>query len=242
VTDGTSIITFLDDATAYETTLTNSGLTATRTLFVGGGMGGGRSIAYRSTGKFYFEHTATTVSFPGNGAAGILASTGIYSNLSSTNTLCSEVYFQSGTIYSNNASTGVTIGSVVSGNNIGVAVDLTARRIWFRRNGGNWNNSGTANPATGVGGFVVGAGDFAPVIGIAQLNDVATANFGASAFVYTPPSGFGNWLQLAGFPGTATWVQLSGTSPTVTDAGAVEFAVNCDGVAGSIEIDDWSFA
>jgi hypothetical protein len=40
-----------------------------------------------------------------------------------------------------------TAGSVVD-----VAVDLGGAVIWFRVSGGNWNNSGTANPATGTGG------------------------------------------------------------------------------------------
>lgn len=39
-----------------------------------------------------------------------------------------------------------------------------------------------------------------------------------------------------------TWEQLSGTTASVTDDGALEFVVDCDGTAGWINVDDWSIA
>lgn len=40
--------------------------------------------------------------------------------------------------------------------------------------------------------------------------------------------------------GTGSWVQISGTTAAVTDDGALEFYVDCDGTAGWINVDDWS--
>lgn len=42
--------------------------------------------------------------------------------------------------------------------------------------------------------------------------------------------------------GTGTWNAISGTAIAATDDGAMEFIVDCDGTAGFINLDDWSFA
>lgn len=41
--------------------------------------------------------------------------------------------------------------------------------------------------------------------------------------------------------GTGAWNVMSGTTIAVTDDGVVEFIVDCDGTAGAINVDDWSF-
>lgn len=78
---------------------------------------------------------------------------------------------------------------------IDVAADLDAKLIWFRLNGGNWNNSATANPATGVGGasFSGLTGSVFPVITCDENGVGYLCNFGATAFAYAPPSGFVPW-------------------------------------------------
>lgn len=40
--------------------------------------------------------------------------------------------------------------------------------------------------------------------------------------------------------GTGSWNQISGTTAAVTDDGALEFYVDCDGTAGWINVDDWT--
>jgi hypothetical protein len=40
--------------------------------------------------------------------------------------------------------------------------------------------------------------------------------------------------------GTGSWAQITGTTAAVTDDGALEFYVDCDGTLGWINIDDWS--
>jgi hypothetical protein len=93
--------------------------------------------------------------------------------------------------------------SWVVNDRIDIAVDVDARLIWARRNGGNWNSSGTANPATGVGGQLF-EGSYSgdtdtlgtrmwPAVSLAGYQDQITCNFGATAFVGTPPSGFAGW-------------------------------------------------
>jgi hypothetical protein len=78
---------------------------------------------------------------------------------------------------------------------IGIAADLDNRRYWFRQTpSGNWNNSGTANPATNTGGLTIPAGTMVPFVTFGGTGGVAsnviTANFGGSAFGGTVPSGF----------------------------------------------------
>ena len=78
---------------------------------------------------------------------------------------------------------------------IGIAVDLTNKKIWFRVNGGNWNLNGSANPVTTVGGFSIAA--VVPnAYAYAQLEsggDQVTANF-SGPFTNTIPGGsFTNW-------------------------------------------------
>jgi hypothetical protein len=52
-----------------------------------------------------------------------------------------------------NVVTVATIQTWAATNNLCIAADLDALLIWFRTNGGNWNNSGANDPATGVGGI-----------------------------------------------------------------------------------------
>ena len=85
-----------------------------------------------------------------------------------------------------------------SGDVLCVALDLTNQRIWFRRNAGTWNDSGTADPATNTGGFdVSGIFTSVTVFPWAQFANVgpvsATLNAGGSSFAQTVPSGFVSW-------------------------------------------------
>jgi hypothetical protein len=93
-----------------------------------------------------------------------------------------------------------TIQTWAGGNTLCIAVDLDARLIWFRTNGGNWNNSGTANPATGAGGVNL---NFAKQHAVAPLmwypgastnTSAATGTINlAGSFAQSVPSGFAAW-------------------------------------------------
>jgi hypothetical protein len=79
-----------------------------------------------------------------------------------------------------------------------MAVDFTAQLSWFRKNGGNWNGSGTANPATGVGGnsfsYLTGGPFFiAANLNVGAASYALTLNAGGTAYAFAAPAGFGNW-------------------------------------------------
>jgi len=74
-----------------------------------------------------------------------------------------------------------------------LAIDFTAGTFWFRYDGGNWNGSATANPATNIGGYALGAG----TVGKALLPYVRCTNANCSITINTGPgslpSGFSTW-------------------------------------------------
>jgi hypothetical protein len=91
-----------------------------------------------------------------------------------------------------------SLGTWSSGATIGCAVDLNAKLIWFRvAPSGLWNNSGTADPATGTGGLniatTVGGHGVAPAFVSGNSADTVTLNLGNAAFSGTAPSGFRCW-------------------------------------------------
>jgi len=56
--------------------------------------------------------------------------------------------------------------TVATSNYVGIAIDFDKKLIWARTSANtNWNNSGTADPATGVGGFSFDFGCVAPTVG-----------------------------------------------------------------------------
>jgi Collagen triple helix repeat (20 copies) len=171
-----------------------------------GGGGGVRTFDAHNSGKYYFEITYTTVNTNSLSCGIGLAST----NLTALGAGAANVARTTGLIIVNGVGSGSSIGVITPGSVVGIAVDLTAQLIWFRLGAsGNWNGSGTANPATGAGGVSISAissGLLYPLMTGAS-GDAVTANFGASAFSGAVPLGFANgwsspYLPLAG--GTMT--------------------------------------
>jgi len=173
-------------------TLSNGNLTAT---YSGSSFTNVGSTVSKSSGKFYSEFTIGQTT-NANMEIGIgnssLVLNGDY--LGQTNDSISV--FADGN-EAMNANFGGVIGpTFVAGMVVCMAVDLTAKLIWFRGNGGNWNGGGTNNPATGTGGFsfsTMNAGPYFPAAGFHNSADAMTANFGATSYAQTAPSGFGNW-------------------------------------------------
>lgn len=166
-------------------TLSGGNLTATAS-----GNGAVRATAAISSGKYYFEITMATWigANPGPGVA--LASV----TLPWINTTAGVAYVDGfGNIRINGSTSGSSLGTTASGNVIGCAVDRGANLIWFRKAAaGNWNGSGTADPATGTGGLSISAiaGSLYPGVMFTNNTEQAVANFGGSSFVGTIPSGF----------------------------------------------------
>ena len=72
-----------------------------------------------------------------------------------------------------------------------VAYDDDNDEFYYGING-TWNNS--ADPVAGTGGISLGTGTYYPAAGLfwttGSATVIITANFGATAFAYTPPSGY----------------------------------------------------
>jgi hypothetical protein len=193
VTGGAAAAAAFDPATASASVvLSNGNLTATHINTTDNS--GVRVSVAKNTGKYFFEMkvAATPTVFD---MLGLLDSTKTYTDLVTNVWFCVVAGVADGTVYSNSASTGKSLGPFVLNDILGLAVDLTTRRAWLRRNSGLWNNTAGADPATAVGGVTVGAtASFAPVFGFSTGNGTAfTANFGGSAYAFPAPSGFVNW-------------------------------------------------
>jgi hypothetical protein len=153
------------------------------------------STTGKSSGQYYFEIAITT----NNGTAnfivvGVAPSTVALNNFIGFDAASYGIYMADGKKYNNNV--GTAYGSAYSqGQVIGVALDMTAGKIWFAINN-TWQASGNpaagTNPAyTGITGTqFAGAsiynGTVAPV-------DVITGRFASGSLTYTPPSGFSAW-------------------------------------------------
>jgi hypothetical protein len=108
-----------------------------------------------------------------------------------------------GNVYFNNAVV-ANLGTLNSGQPIDIALNARTRRFWARANNGNWNGSGTADPATGVGGIDISAmtGPLYLVTTLRDGNGVSTArlNLPSSTWLRTPPSGFVQWAGADAIP------------------------------------------
>ena len=145
-------------------------------------------------GKFYIEMTITTYAGGGNdigvGIDSVNTATSTYFYSASTGY---AYYGVNGQKWNNNA--GAAYGnSYTTGDVIGIAIDMDNRYIYFSKNG-TWQNSGDpTSGATGTGkAYTFTAGTYYIAVNTAGAS-VVTANFGASAFSYSIPSGYiGTW-------------------------------------------------
>lgn len=178
-------------------TLSNGNLTASDGA---SGFNGVRGIASHSTGLYYYEivvsasgNTGLDLLGIGNASASLVDFTGDNNN--------SIGYGGDGKIWLNGGNpTGSPIQSYVVGDIIGVATDMTHIKMWFKNitQVSGWNNDviGNQNPATNTGGIsfsTMAAGPWFPQASLEGATSVMTANFGATAYTGTAPSGFGNW-------------------------------------------------
>ena len=210
-------------------TLSNGNLTATKTTSNAHCDVLGTVKKYG--GKYYYELTLTT-SAAGNGGAGVCE------DLQSNNLTQLIGYYYDGILGSNqwsdkiewaNASLG-SISAAAQGKTIGVAVDLDKELIWINTDvvgtPATWNalSDGTQNPSTPTGGYrfdlySVFRG-IMPCVGTYNQNDVYTANFGATSFAGTVPTGFSSWNT------TANEINPNGATITANIANAPKWAQN----------------
>ena len=188
---------------------------------------GVRAVNSKNAGKYYFEITYTTVNTNTFTSGLSLSSASLPAPAAGALTVSRS----SGNISVNNVSSGSSLGIIAPGSVVGIAVDITGKLAWLRiAPSGNWNGSGTANPATGTGGVnitSISTGPLFPLFAGASA-DAATANFGDSAFSGAVPSGF-----TAGWPATAP-IDLAGAfAPSVAFQSTVGLLVGLAGNLGS---------
>lgn len=173
------------------------------------GSPGVRSLDRVYTGKYYWELTFTTTA---NASVGITTGTASLTGIGSGAIgSLSAMVGNGGTYFNNSSSLGSLGGTFGAGWVVCCAVDAGGGLVWFRNGAsGNWNGNAANNPATGTGGLSL-AGWTAP--GFTGLyacanggggGGVVTANFGASAFTGTAPSGF-----TGSFPDSTTMVNAA---------------------------------
>jgi hypothetical protein len=165
-------------------TLSNGNLTAV--VSPGAAYCGIRATKHKSSGKWYWELTLT-LSNAGSideltavcdSSVGLSVQMGIYAT--------AWVWRGNGFYYHDNAGINCGVGYTTT-DILQVALDMDNGKIWYGKNG-IWNGSG--NPATGANPSQTGlTGDLFPAMMIYYKGNI-TANFGASAFTYTVPSGF----------------------------------------------------
>lgn len=158
-----------------------------------------RSVASHSSGKYYAEFT---INF--NGTSNSFVSVGLTTSSATLNTggLGTDANLSLGTFGNetqyniNNSLSGTTVAYTTS-DVVEMATDAGGALEWMRVNGGDWNGSGTANPAAGIGGFSFSAitGPYYAAIGLFQNGGIPSiiANFGGSTYAHSPPIGYGNW-------------------------------------------------
>lgn len=150
-----------------------------------------RATVGKSSGKWYWEITTTGHANQG-WLFGIADATTSISGGITLGGFAKSASIQSGTslIRATGGPTADTLTVVDSANGMiwGLALDMDNGRVYIRRNG-VWQNSG--GPAAGTGFFAHDlSGTFYPAQGLFWNNMVATANFGATTFAHSVPTGF----------------------------------------------------
>ena len=172
----------------------NISITGGVTVQATGGSGdrAARGIVSYSTGKKCFSFT-TNVSSPPSGIIDV----GIGKSSASLSSLIggdSSAYgaASNGIIYNGGGGTGQTVDTYPqSGGEVDLcAVDFGNSKVWWwTAHSAEWNQSGTANPATNTGGQAISAGTYFIMVSVRDTTTTITINpnpTGHSAF----PAGF----------------------------------------------------
>jgi len=156
-----------------------------------------RSVASHSTGKYYGEFTMTTKTASDSTCIGLVNASYAIDGASFIGQTANGMgYWDANEYVLNNLTTHPTgTATYTTGDVISMAVDTTARLVWFRKNGGNWIGTTSGDPAAGTNGFDISAltGALYAAVEEEVSGMVWTANFGATAYAQAVPSGYGNW-------------------------------------------------
>lgn len=182
---------------------TISGSNNTIVTAAGGDYNYGQVFAWppKASGKRYFEIVMSTGSFA---AVGIVYNTypGVYraqqGNL--LGLFPNQIGWSSDGTVRFNSVTLTSIQSWAGTNTLGIATDFDAGLIWFRTNAGNWNNNGSADPATDTGGIFIqnipGSQYYVPAANLGgSPGATGTINLGTASFAQSVPSGYSSWIH-----------------------------------------------
>lgn len=206
-------------------TNTNSGTLSNGNLTYAASSASGnvvRSTFFTSGWKFYFEYTMTTAT-AGNHGIGVVQSTQATATPTSAATVPSGMWeWRSDGLKVNNGTSSALGTAASNGDVIMVACDPAAGKLWFGK-GGTWFGSGDpvagTNPAyTGLTGSI---GAFVNMF-TNTGSGLGTVNFGATAFSFTAPTGYGKLVD-----GTTTAVGAA--SGSATDSGVLSALANMVG-------------
>jgi hypothetical protein len=186
-------------------TLSNGDLTAAPSTSAEGAV---RSNTAKSPGsKTYFE-VSTAGAGGTHNQVGIATASAALGSVGIAGAGGALIAVQSGTIWYNGSSTGITLG-VANGSVLCFAVDLVNSRLWVRLGNGLWNNSGAADPTTNVGGVNISTlFSAANAYAVASFNTLVSpvnANFGVRPFAFAVPAGFDRWDTQTVFPPYVSW-------------------------------------
>lgn len=159
-----------------------------------------RSTLPNTTGKFYVELLCVALDSSNGWIAGITNASGPLQNFAGADNNSAGFQAQQ-SFWKNNTQTVSALPSALTATHIlGLAIDLVNNRIWGRVDNGAWSTTGgTGDPAANTGGLDISSINTGGVYMAFSPDDVAstfdkvTANFGASAFTYTAPTGFVSW-------------------------------------------------
>lgn len=175
---------------------------------------GVRATTSQTTGKLYLEVTQ-----------GYIANSGQITGFGNASFNTANYVGSDGNSFGYQSTNGATLGitggwqgTTKMGEVIQIAIDLDAKLVWARTDRStNWNNSGTANPATGTGGrSYTTTGALFPAVSLLGSNATnmnwAVLNTGAFTFTGSIPSGFSAWdtgapagTGIGGTFGPTTW-------------------------------------
>lgn len=141
----------------------------------------------------YVEFVIDTVVFGPAVGFGNASTTGLDAQLPGISSTSTAFYFSNyngGTFKCvDSANNDAAVFTVTAGDNVGIAFNTSTGRVWARKNGGAWSNSG--DPAAGTNGYAVPfAGPYYAIAHGGDTNDQVTAKFASSSWTYSAPSGY----------------------------------------------------
>lgn len=177
---GSSLITITSDCSSA----TYTGVTGTNDVLLAGN--------YHGTGKWAFRLHAQNMGGSGSMFFGLARRTSLVADSYLGSSAQSGGILGSG-FSINNVTIGGSLGFAMStGDDVDFAVDLTLKKLWYRRNAGNWNNIGGAVPGD-ANGVDISSLDFT---GGATWTPAATLSANGDQVTFgTPPTitGFAAW-------------------------------------------------